>query len=146
MTIRFLPLLAICLLGPGCGDDVPAGPTQDEAAVVVRSLNPAFRSGVVAFLASSGTVEGTEGELRVEGSSWRFEGFSPDGDVVIDGALVVDPAARPMVILGDLKMSGGQSGVLAIDLSYNPSNGIISGVIVVDGVVVDVSHRLCCPE
>jgi hypothetical protein len=36
--------------------------------------------------------------------------------------------------------------VLAIDLSYNPSNGIISGVIVVDGVVVDVSHRLCCPE
>jgi hypothetical protein len=50
-----------------------------------------------------------------------------------------------MVILGDLKLSGGPSGVLRIELSYNASNGILSGAIAVDGVVVDVSHRLCCP-
>lgn len=144
-TTRLLPLLAICLATSGCGDDDPAGPTQAEAADVVRLLSPVFRSGVVASLAGSGTVEGIERELVVEGSRWRFEGYSPDGEVVVDGGLDVDPAARPIVILGDLKPSGGLSGVLRIDLSYNPSNGIISGAIAVDGVLVDVSHRLCCP-
>jgi hypothetical protein len=141
------PLLSvvICLAMSGCGDDDPVGPTQDEAADVVRSLNPAFRSAVVASLAGSGTVKGVEGQLLVEGSQWHFEGFSPDGEAVIDGELDVDPAAQPMVILGDLKLSGGPSGVLRIELSYNASNGILSGAIAVDGVVVDVSHRLCCP-
>jgi hypothetical protein len=109
-------------------------------------LNPAFRAGVVASLNGSGAAPGIAGELRVDGSLWRFDGYSPDGGVFVDGQLRVDPAARPIVMLGDLDLSGDLSGVLGIDLRYNATNGIISGAITVDGVLVNVSLRMCCPE
>jgi len=89
-------------------------------------------------------LQGISGKFSVVGDWWRFEGYSPEGEVFIDGELTVDATQQPMVIRGELDLSGMLSGMLFIDLSYNSSNGVFDGTITVDGVHVAVSERLCC--
>ena len=75
---------------------------------------------------------------------WHFDRYSPDGELFIDGELVVGPAQQPMAVHGDIGLSGSLSGVLTIDLVYSLSTGVFHGVISVDGVRVSLSERLCC--
>ena len=115
-----------------------------EATNLVQALAVTFQQGIVAAQAGEGSIGGISGKFSVVGDRWRFEGYSPEGEVFIDGELTVDATQQPMVIRGELDLSGMLSGVLFIDLSYNSSNGVFDGTITVDGVHVAVSERLCC--
>ena len=138
--------LAVCLLwASSCGsENTHMGPSEDEAAALVQALAFTFQKGIIAALAGEGTIGGVVGELRVKGMQWDFDRYSPDGELFIDGELVVDPAQQPMAMRGDLGLSGSLSGVLTIDLVYSLSTGVFHGVISVDGVSVPLSERLCC--
>lgn len=141
-------LLAIGLSIAGCDSDKPTQmqTSELEAANLVQALPVTFQQGIVAAQAGEGSLQGVSGTLSVVGEQWRFDRYSPEGEVFIDGELTVDAAQQPMVIRGELDLSGMLSGVLFIDLSYNSSNGIFDGVITVDGIRVAVSERLCCVD
>ncbi len=137
--------LAVCLVwASSCGGDTHMGPSEGEAAALVQALAFTFQKGIIAALAGEGAIGGVSGVLRVKGMRWHFDRYSPDGELFIDGELVVDPAQQPMAMRGDLGLSGSLSGVLTIDLVYSLSTGVFHGVISVDGVSVPLSERLCC--
>ena len=140
MALTLMLIVGLWASGCGDGDDSPTGPSEDEAARLASALSVTIQRGIVAAQAGEGTVPGSSGELRVEGRSWRFNRYSPDGEVFIDGELTVDAAVLPMIVRGELSLSGS----LILDLSYNLTNGVFSGVISVDGVRVQMSDRLCC--
>jgi hypothetical protein len=147
MVIKSYPLclvLAACLWISSCDGAAPMRPSEREAADLVKALAFTFQQGIIAALAGEGTIGGVSGELRVKGMQWRFDRYSPEGEVFIGGELIVDSAQRPMIMHGELDLSGALSGVLIIELSYNVSNGVFSGTITVDGVRVPLSERLCC--
>lgn len=147
MEFKSYPLclaLAACFWISSCDKDAPMGPSESQAADLVRALAFIFQQGIIAAQAGGGMIRGVNGELRVEGMQWRFDLYSPAGEVFIDGELIVDPGQVPMIMRGELDLSGALSGVLIIDLSYNISNGVFSGTLTVDGVRVSLSERLCC--
>lgn len=142
----FSRLLVIGLFIVGCDSDKPTQMQTSElaAANLVQALPATVQQGIVAAQAGAGLLPGVSGEFSVVGDRWRFDRYSPAGEVFIDGELTVDAEQQPMVIRGELDLSGALSGVLFIDLSYNSSNGVFDGAITVDGIRVAVSERLCC--
>ena len=139
-------LLVIGLFIVGCDSDKPMRmqTSEPEAANLLQALPVTFQWGIVAAQAGEGFLLGVSGKFSVVGDRWLFDRYSPEGEVLIDGELTVDAEQQPMVIRGELDLSGALSGVLFIDLSYNSSNGVFDGAITVDGVHVAVSERLCC--
>jgi len=141
-------LVAICLSIAGCDSDKPTQmqTSELEAANLVQALPVTFQQGIVAAQAGEGSLQGVSGTFSVTGAQWRFARYSPEGEVFIDGELIVDAAQQPMLIRGELELSGMLSGELSIDLSYHSSTGVFAGVITVDGIPVAVSERLCCVD
>ena len=139
-------LLIVGLWTSGCGDEDASStaPSPDEVARLASALAVTIQQGILAALAGEGTVAGSSGELRVEGMRWRFNRYSPEGEVFIDGEMTVDAAGTPMIVSGELSLSGSLSGSLMLDLSYNPTSGVFGGDIAVDGVSAAMSARLCC--
>ena len=141
-------LLSLGLCLSSCGSDTPTQtntPTSEsDATALVQTLDVTFQQGIVAAQAGEGSLSGISGELRVVGMQWRFDHYSTVNGVFIDGELIVDAAQKPMVMRGELELSGALTGVLFVDLSYNSSNGVFDGVISVDGIPIAMSERLCC--
>ena len=144
MALTLMLIVGLWISGCSDEDDSSTGPSEDEAARLASALSVTIQRGIVAAQAGEGTVQGSSGELRVEGMSWRFNRYSPEGEVFIDGELTVDAAVLPMIVRGELSLSGSLSGSLILDLSYNLTNGVFSGAISVDGVRVPMADRLCC--
>ena len=70
-------------------------------------------------------MQGISGKFSVVGDRWRFEGYSPEGEVLIDGE------QQPMVIRGELDLSGlalddntiTLGGLTPLAVSLSASNG-----------------------
>lgn len=140
-------MLTIGLWIASCSNDTPTQPSEPSefgAADLVQSLAFTIQQGIIAAQAGQGTVAGVSGEFKVVDMQWIFARYSPAGEVFIDGEMTVDAARRPMVMRGELDLSGSLSGVLKIDLAYNLSNGVFDGTITVGSVPVAMSERLCC--
>ncbi len=147
MTIKKHSLylaLVVCPWMLGCHSDAPTRPSEREAANLVQALAVTMQQGIVAAQAGKGAIQGVSGQFRVVDVHWLFERYSPEGEVFIDGEMMVDPVQQPMIVYGELDLAGALSGTLIIDLSYNLTSGRFSGTIAVDGVRIAVSERLCC--
>ena len=132
-------LVPLTLLFLGCGDDEaptapePAPPDAAEAAraqaqALFTSLEPVVGKALELMLTGGGTLEGEQGTLTVAGSTMTLESFSADGQLVLDGELVLDLLAQPVTLKGDLEASGleGREGSVpvkvdvTIDTSTDP--------------------------
>ena len=78
--------------------------------------------------------------LRIAGTTWTFEGYSADGQLVIDGTLTV--TASPITATGQLILSGSQEGTLEVDMAVDLSRGapVFSGSVILNGVEFDVAQ------
>lgn len=132
-------LMPLILLLPACGgDDAPTEPepAPPDAAEAARaqaqglftSLEPVVTKALELMLTGGGTIEGEQGTLAVAGGTMTLESFSADGQLVLDGELVLDLLAQPVTLKGDLQASGleGQEGPvpvkvdITIDISTDP--------------------------
>ena len=85
-------LLVIGLFIVGCDSDKPMRmqTSELEAANLLQALPVTFQWGIVAAQAGEGFLPEVSGKFSVVGDRWRFEGYSPEGEVFIDGELTVD--------------------------------------------------------
>ncbi len=122
-------LVPLTLLFLGCGDDEaptepePSPPDAEEAAraqaqALFTSLEPVVGKALELMLTGGGTLEGEQGTLTVAGSTMTLESFSADGQLVLDGELVLDLLAQPVTLKGDLEASGleGREGSVPVEV------------------------------
>lgn len=132
-------LMPLTLLLLACGGDEaptepePSPPEAEEAAraqaqALFTSLEPVVARALELMLTGGGTMEGEQGTLTVAGSTMTLESFSADGQLVLDGELVLDLLAQPLTLRGDLQASGLESREgpvpvkvdVTIDISTDP--------------------------
>lgn len=118
-TCALAILLAGALLA-GCGGDGEEKPTQsrEETAALARVLVESMKKAFLASLISDTTaVQGKKGAVEIAGDDWRFAGYSPDGELFIDGQLTVEKEKYPNIPAhGQLQLSGSQEGALKVDM------------------------------
>ena len=125
-----LPLLAMGALVVACGDDdteSPAAPVDTElsdAAVMFRDLSSSIGQAMGLMLTGGGTLEGEQGSVEVVGSTFTLSAYSPNGEIVMDGELTIEPLAAPVRIDGHLTVTGtfeGEAEVhITVDMSTSP--------------------------
>ena len=133
----------------GCGDDdekkeAPMGPTQEEAVAITAGLTESLVAGFDKAVTGGGTLDGMQGVLRIAGTTWTFEGYSADGQLVIDGDLTVNPTAYPATATGELTLSGSQEGTLKVDITVDLSTGtpVFVGTLTLNGTAFDVAELI----
>ena len=149
-------LLAFSLLWAACGSDsssdsTPTGPVPTEADVlsVLTSLANGFAGLDLAqfFSGEEQVVEGFEGQgsLVITVSSWTFAQYSPDGLVTMDGVLTLT-GLTPILISGDLTLSGDPQGTVGVNMTVDISAGVenlaLGGTVKFNGVEFDVAEVL----
>lgn len=140
--------LLVCAFLAGCGgdDEEPAAPTQTDITGLSKVMVSAMREAFVASLISDSTsVPGTRGSVEIEGGNWTFVAYSPDGELTIDGLLVVDEGKYPDIpIKGTLKLKGSQEGDLVVDMLVHVVGLEITstGTFVLNGVTYDVAELI----
>lgn len=133
-----------------CGDDgsaVPVGTDSegngeelDEqgrvlADVLTQSMQRAFFASLVADPAS---IQGQDGCVVISGDIWTFTGYSPDGQLYIDGELTVRKELYPDIpAAGELNLTGSHTGTLTVDIQVHVQGGqlVTTGTLELNGEV-----------
>jgi len=161
--IVLLPLL----LALACGGDDGNGPTEPENGIseeeqaaraqeqvrgLFTTLEPVVVQAMGLLLQGGGTIQGEQGTLVVAGTTMTLEGFSADGQLVLDGELTLDILAQPVTLKGDLVASGleGQEGPVDVnvDITIDPTTDprTYGGTVTVGEVVYDLAELLAEEE
>ena len=141
--------------GDESGDPSPLGPSEtaegpavgtEESAIdpialaVFEDLGTTMSQAVGIMLSGGGALEGELGTLAVEGTVITLSGYSPDGQLILDGELTLDIFANPITVKGAVTLSGSSSGEVVVDMTVasgeSPAYG---GSVTVDGTQYDVS-------
>lgn len=129
------------------GDENVMGPDDGEVVAldtaVLAELNAAVEQAIGLLFLGGGTVPGAGGgQIVVEGGSFRFEQYSPDGEFFLDGTLVMNLLATPVTVKGDMTFRDGETeGPVMVDMTIDASTDPITygGTIVLDGEVIDLA-------
>ena len=156
MLIGILPLFL------ACGDDEDTGPTEpdttaeEQAAAEAQAtdlfgkLQPAMQQAFLKLALGGGTVEGEAGgTIAVADNKMTLEGFTQDGQLVLDGELTFDGEAEPPTLKGDLVGSGEAYETpidIGVDMTIDLVNQAYGGTVTVDGVEYDVEALLAAAE
>lgn len=139
-TWRLAAILPLAMLWLACGGDDADGPTEPEngmtaeeeaaqaqaqARALFTGLEPVVAQALELMLTGGGAIEGQQGTLTVAGSTMTLDSFSVDGQLVLDGELVLDLLVQPMTLKGDLEASGleGREGTVdvKVDITIDPT-------------------------
>jgi len=145
LVLLLVPVLVLW----GCGDDGD-GPTEPEgsseelsvAAEFFSELSSSMTEAAGLMFAGGGTVAGEQGAVVVTGSTVSFDGYSPDGEVIIEGDLQVDLLVQPVAVTGQLELTGEPGGTADVNVTIDLTSTPIAygGTITLDGVEYDVAE------
>ena len=118
-------------------DEVQLDP---EALVVFESLGATLTQAVGVMFQGGGTLDGELGSLIIEGQTIALDGYSPDGELILDGELTLNILAQPLTVKGAMSMSGSSTGEVVIDMTVASGDPTVyGGTVTVDGTPYDVA-------
>ena len=154
--------LALCaaFLMTACGDDgksTPMAPDEEAAAqlppeavqvtgLLVASFQTAF---FASLLADTTSVPGVSGSVEVMGNDWVLQDFSPDGMIVLNGALLVGKEQYPVIpVSGTIEVTGSQESTMVLDMVVSVAGTELSttGTLTIDGVEFDIAALVTAAE
>lgn len=154
--------LALCaaFLMTACGDDgksTPMAPDEEAAAqlppeavqvtgLLVASFQTAF---FASLLADTTSVPGVSGSVEVMGNDWVLQDFSPDGTIVLNGALLVGKEQYPVIpVSGTIEVTGSQESTMVLDMVVSVAGTELSttGTLTIDGVEFDMAALVTAAE
>jgi hypothetical protein len=154
--------LALCaaFLMTACGDDgksTPMAPDEKataqlppEAVQVTGLLVASFQTAFFAsLLADTTSVPGVSGSVEVMGNDWVLQDFSPDGMIVLNGALLVGKEQYPVIpVSGTIEVTGSQESTMVLDMVVSVAGTELSttGTLTIDGVEFDMAALVTAAE
>ncbi|HIL11050.1 MAG TPA: hypothetical protein EYG11_20320 [Candidatus Latescibacteria bacterium] len=124
-------------------DQEPAAQLPPEAVQVTGLLVTSFQKAFFAsLLADTTSVPGVSGSVEVMGNDWVLQDFSPDGMIVLNGALLVGKEQYPVIpVSGTIEVTGSQESTMVLDMVVSVADTELSptGTLTIDGVEFDIA-------
>ncbi|HIG56078.1 MAG TPA: hypothetical protein EYQ18_19285 [Candidatus Handelsmanbacteria bacterium] len=124
-------------------DQEPAAQLPPEAVQVTGLLVASFQKAFFAsLLADTTSVPGVSGSVEVMGNDWVLQDFSPDGMIVLNGALLVGKEQYPVIpVSGTIEVTGSQESTMVLDMVVSVADTELSptGTLTIDGVEFDIA-------
>ena len=153
-------VLCSALVLVACGDDdeaAPVEPEQPAAAELTPEIIGLYGAVVGTFtnIFFAALVPGTTsvsgeggGSVEISGSDWTLQDYSPDGELIANGALSVGLDQTPIPLSGTVTLSGSQEAELILDmqLSVGADGLSATGTITIDGAEFDVAEVSAAAE
>ena len=154
--------LVLCgtLVLAACGGDDDAAPVEPEPEPVAE-LTPEI-IGLYGTLVSTFTniffaalIPGTTsvpgeggGSVEISGNDWTLNEYSPDGELIANGALNIDLTQDPIPMSGEVTLSGSHEAelVLNMQLSVGADGLSATGTITINGAEFDVAEVSAAAE
>ena len=149
---------ALVLVACG-GDDDEAAPVEPEpaAAEITPEIVGLYGTVVTAFtnIFFAALVPGTTsvpgeggGSVEISGNDWTLNEYSPDGELVANGALSVGLDQTPIPLSGEVTLSGSHEAELILDmeLSVDADGLSATGTITINGAEFDVAEVSAAAE
>ncbi len=143
---------ALVLVACG-GDDDEAAPVEPEpaAAEITPEIVGLYGTVVTAFtnIFFAALVPGTTsvpgeggGSVEISGNDWTLNEYSPDGELIANGALSVGLDQTPIPLSGEVTLSGSHEAELILDMQLSVGTDGLSatGTITINGAEFDVAE------
>lgn len=143
---------ALVLVACG-GDDEPAPvePEPEPVAEITPEIVGLYGTVVTAFtnIFFAALVPGTTsvpgeggGSVEISGNDWTLNEYSPDGELIANGALSVGLDQTPIPLSGEVTLSGSHEAELVLDmqLSVGADGLSATGTITINGTEFDVAE------
>ena len=154
-----LVLCGTLVLAACGGDDDEAAPVEPEpaAAEITPEIVGLYGTVVTAFtnIFFAALVPGTTsvpgeggGSVEISGSDWTLNEYSPDGELIANGALSVGLDQTPIPLSGEVTLSGSHEAELILDmeLSVDADGLSATGTITINGAEFDVAEVSAAAE
>ena len=149
-----LVLCGVLVLAACGGDDdeaAPVEPEQPAAAEITPEIVGLYGTVVTAFtnIFFAALVPGTTsvpgeggGSVEISGNDWTLNEYSPDGELIANGALSVGLDQTPIPLSGEVTLSGSHEAELVLDmeLSVDADGLSATGTITINGAEFDVAE------
>ncbi len=147
--------LVLCgaLVLVACGDDdsAPVEPEPEPAAELTPEIVGLYGTLVASFqnVFFAALVPGTTsvpgeggGSVEISGNDWTLQDFSPDGALIINGAINVGIDQTPIPLTGEVTLSGSQEAELVLDMELSVGTDGLSatGTVTIDGAEFDAAE------
>ncbi|MCY3788483.1 MAG: hypothetical protein OXH63_06810 [Gemmatimonadetes bacterium] len=155
--------LVLCgaLVLAACGGDddeaAPVEPEQPAAAEITPEIVGLYGTVVTAFtnIFFAALIPGTTsvpgeggGSVEISGNDWTLNEYSPDGELIANGALSVGLDQTPIPLSGEVTLSGSHEAELVLDmeLSVDADGLSATGTITINGAEFDVAEVSAAAE
>ena len=121
-----------------------AGELTPEIIGLYGTLVTSFQTIFFAALIPGTTSVPGEGggSVEIAGNDWTLNEYSPDGALIVNGALNVGIDQTPIPLTGEVTLSGSQEAelILNMELSVGTDGLSATGTITIDGAKFDVAE------
>ena len=132
-------------------DDTPVEPESETVAEITPEIVGLYGTLVSTFtnIFFAALIPGTTsvpgavgGSVEIAGNDWTLQDYSPDGALIVNGALNVGIDQTPIPLTGTVTLSGSQEAelILNMELSIGTDGLSAIGTITIDGTEFDVAE------
>ena len=146
-------VLCSALVLAACGDDdaAPVEPEPEPVAEITPEVIGLYGTLVNTFtnIFFAALIPGTTsvpgeggGSVEISGNDWTLNEYSPDGELIANGALNIDLTQDPIPMSGEVTLSGSHEAELILDmqLSVGADGLSATGTITIDGAEFAVAE------
>ncbi len=115
-------------------------------STLVSSLTDIFFSALVPGTTSVPGRGG--GSVEIADNDWTLQDYSPDGELIVNGALSVGLDQTPIPLSGEVTLSGSHEAELILDMKFSvDADGLYAtGTITINGAKFDVAKLSAAAE